>query len=88
MNISVVMRLSFFFTFKTVMEMRNSLIVWLNALINYSERKREERETEARTMWFRPEMSSIFYVESDCEAIKVAKDEVNDLFMLKQLMPF
>lgn len=39
-------------------------------------------------MWFRPEMSSIFYVESDCETIKVTKNEVNDLFMLKQLMMF
>lgn len=41
-----------------------------------------------RAMWFRPEMSSIFYVESDREAIKAAKDEVNDLFMLKRLMAF
>lgn len=39
-------------------------------------------------MWFRPEMNSIFYVESNCETIKVAKNEVNNLFMLKQLMTF
>lgn len=38
-------------------------------------------------MWFRPEMNSIFYVESTCKTIKVTKDEVNDLFMLK-LMTF
>jgi len=36
-------------------------------------------------MWFRPEMSSIFYVES-CETIKVTKDEVNDLFMLNDIL--
>lgn len=65
------------------METRNLLITWLNALINYL-----DSGTEARTMWFRPEMSSIFYVESACEAIKVTKDKVNDLLVLKQLMTF
>lgn len=64
------------------MEMRNSLIAWLDALINLFKKGEREKETEARTMWFRPEMSSTFYVESDCEAVEVAKDEVNDLFML------
>lgn len=32
-------------------------------------------------MRFRREMSSTFYVESDCESVKLAKDKVNDLFM-------
>ncbi|XP_071645493.1 uncharacterized protein [Temnothorax longispinosus] len=36
-------------------------------------------------MWFRPEMSSIFYVESDCETIKVAKNEMEaEVRTLKQ----
>lgn len=34
-------------------------------------------------MWFRPEMSSIFYVESDRETIKVTKNEVNNWFTFK-----
>lgn len=38
-----------------------------------------------RIMWFRPEMSSIFYVESNCETVKVIKNEVNDMFILKQV---
>lgn len=32
-------------------------------------------------MRFRREMNSIFYVESDCEPVKLAQDKVNGLFM-------
>lgn len=41
-------------------------------------------------MWYHQEKNSIFYVESDCEPIKLIKDKVNGLFMLmlKQLMTF
>lgn len=59
--------------------MRNEKLVRVNKLF---------RKREARTMWFRPEMSSIFYVESNYETIKAVTNEVNDLFMLKQLMTF
>lgn len=38
---------------------------------------------KTRTMWYHQEMNSIFYVESDCESVKLVKDKVNGLFMLK-----